>query len=409
MPNANTTPNNPVTRVRSPRRRKQKASRYAGLRAIFQLLLGLSVLVMLCSIVLLVVVAVLNLTNRDADLLLGDPAPTLNPVERAYLEWYLRQNAAELLVAPSPDDTGTVNFTVAPGETATTVAANLSAAGLIRDADLLVAYLRWRGWDGQIEAGTIPLSPSFPLYEIAASLTDALPNQVAFTIWAGWRIEQVAESLASHPYLDIDGANFLAMARREAPLPYGYQITDLIPPDQTLEGFLLPGNYNLPPLATEQAAIDLLLRAFEAQVYAPLALESTNVNLSPYQVVILASIIQREAVHTDEMPRIASVYLNRIAIDMRLEADPTTQYGLGLPGAWWPPLNFSPREFVHPYNTYVIFGLPPGPIANPSAAAITAVLNPDTTPYYFFRAACDGSGYHNFAETYEQHLANGCN
>jgi UPF0755 protein len=130
--------------------------------------------------------------------------------------------------------------------------------------------------------------------------------------------------------------------------------------------------------------------------------------LTLYQVVTLASIVEREAVHDDERPIIASVYLNRLASGMKLDADPTTQYAIATADNWWPPLNLDPRTVDHPYNTYVYEGLPPGPIANPGLSSINAVIYPVQTDYYFFRAKCDGSKYHNFSVTYEEHVAHGC-
>jgi len=125
--------------------------------------------------------------------------------------------------------------------------------------------------------------------------------------------------------------------------------------------------------------------------------------------VTLASIIQREGVHPDEFPRIASVYRNRMDAGMKLDADPTVQYGLATAADWWPQI--TQDDYVsatHSYNTYLFTGLPPGPIANPGIAAIEAAINPEDTDYLYFRARCDDSNYHNFAATFEEHLANAC-
>jgi UPF0755 protein len=115
---------------------------------------------------------------------------------------------------------------------------------------------------------------------------------------------------------------------------------------------------------------------------------------------------------SEEQPVIASVFLNRLASGMRLETDPTIQYALGFDQAhdtWWKvPLASVDLGVYSPYNTYQNTGLPPGPICSPSLSALQAVAYPAQTPYYFFRARCDGSGLHNFSETYEQHLQNEC-
>jgi UPF0755 protein len=128
--------------------------------------------------------------------------------------------------------------------------------------------------------------------------------------------------------------------------------------------------------------------------------------------VILASIVQREAVHIEEAPYIASVYLNRFAIGMKLDADPTVQYALGFQfdtNTWWKnPLSLDDLDVSSLYNTYQVAGLPPTPISNPSLEALNAVAYPQSLPYYYFRAACDGSGYHVYAKTLEEQVANAC-
>jgi UPF0755 protein len=110
------------------------------------------------------------------------------------------------------------------------------------------------------------------------------------------------------------------------------------------------------------------------------------------------------------MDTIASVFYNRMAAGMKLDSDPTVQYALGFndrKNTWWTnPLTST--DVDSPYNTYLYPGLPPGPIDNPGLEALQAVANPQSTPYYYFRAACDGSGRHNFARTYQEHLKNAC-
>jgi UPF0755 protein len=140
------------------------------------------------------------------------------------------------------------------------------------------------------------------------------------------------------------------------------------------------------------------------------ALQTQSFSLE--QVVILASIVEREAMHAEEYPLITSIFLNRLDIGMKLESDPTAQYALGKgtswEGWWKNPMEARDLSVSSPYNTYQINGLPPTAICQPSIGAIRAVLEPQTSPYYFFRAACDGSGWHNFSITYEEHLSYGC-
>lgn len=113
-----------------------------------------------------------------------------------------------------------------------------------------------------------------------------------------------------------------------------------------------------------------------------------------------------------EMPLIASVFLNRLNGGIKLDSDPTVQYAIGYnpdSGTWWTnPLTLEDLQSTSPYNTYVYGGLPPGPIANPGLDALRAVAFPAQTPYYYFRATCDGTGKHVFSVTYEEHLGKEC-
>ncbi len=128
-----------------------------------------------------------------------------------------------------------------------------------------------------------------------------------------------------------------------------------------------------------------------------------EIDLSPVEVSILASIVDGEAIHYDEMPSIAGLYMNRLNTGMKLQADPTVKFALGNHAI--KRLTFNDYKYVHPYNTYVIIGLPPGPISMPSKQAIEAVLNYKKHSYLFMVAKSDASGYHHFTKTFEEHKA----
>ncbi|KXK12836.1 MAG: aminodeoxychorismate lyase [Chloroflexi bacterium OLB14] len=179
-----------------------------------------------------------------------------------------------------------------------------------------------------------------------------------------------------------------------------------------MEGFFFPDTYTIPRETTVDELLEIIGRNFTAHITTDMQNAFTNRGLTLYQAVTLASIVEREAVHAEEAPLIASVYLNRLAINMKLDADPTVQYALGYQAdlnSWWKnPLDLSDLQVASPYNTYQNIGLPPTPISNPSLEALMAVAYPESSPYYFFRAACDGSGYHNFSVTFEEQIANAC-
>jgi UPF0755 protein len=312
---------------------------------------------------------------------------------------------------PMGSDDTPIRFTVVSGDTPRTIAQKLINGRLISDADLFVDYVRAYDLDVQLEAGTFFLYQTQTLPEIAQSLTDSASSQFAFRILEGQRLEEVAFNLVdTNPFFGFSGADFYAVVGPGAqPDPAFAQLVGL-PSGASLEGFLFPDTYQLPAIITPQLLRDILLQQFQDRVTNDLRQEAARQGLSLYQVVTLASIIQREAVRVDEMPLISSVYRNRLDIGMKLDADPTVQYGIGLEnGSWWPQITVEDYQGVlSPYNTYRVTGLPPGPIANPGEAAIRAAITPQRSDYLYFRARCDGSGYHNFAETFDEHIANAC-
>ena len=189
-------------------------------------------------------------------------------------------------------------------------------------------------------------------------------------------------------------------------------INDYLPSGASLEGFLPPGVYQLPRQANVNELVTFLTNSFIAQINEKMLNDFQNQGLNLYQAVTMASIIQREAVLDEEMPLIASVFLNRLAGGMKLESDPTVQYAIGFDPqdeTWWKnPLTLDDLTFESPFNTYLYSNLPPGPISVPSMDALLAVASPAETTYLYFRATCDNSGRHLFARTFEEHLQNAC-
>ncbi len=186
-----------------------------------------------------------------------------------------------------------------------------------------------------------------------------------------------------------------------------------LPESATLEGYFLPDLYSFEPDIPLESMIPVMLARFASAAQdARLQEGLARQNISLHQAVTLASIIERETRADEEKARIASVFYNRLAANMRLETDPTVQYALGYDsaaGTWWKsPLSLDDLAINSPYNTYLYQGLPPGPISNPAMTTILAAVQPEETPYYFFRARCDGSGTHVFSVTYEEHLNNAC-
>ncbi len=337
----------------------------------------------------------------------GPPAPGLGTVQRFYLSARLFLQANDLTL---PHDVYGAKhpFAISLGEPTITIAERLESQGFISNAEAFRNFLMYSGMDTTLQAGDYELSPGMTALEIAHALQDATPADVMFHILPGWRIEEVAAALPTSG-LNITPQDFEQAAANP---PEGSGFRSELPPGASLEGFLYPDAYTLPRDTTLNELIDQLWQGFDAHVDSDLRQGFERQELSLFQAVTLASIVEREAVVDEEMPLIASVFLNRLAAGLKLDSDPTVQYALGYnqdQKTWWTnPVSLDDLQFDSLYNTYLYPGLPPGPIANPGLDALIAVAFPDQTPYYYFRAACDGSGRHVFAETFEEHVANEC-
>jgi UPF0755 protein len=337
----------------------------------------------------------------------GPAAPGIERVQSYYLSAQLLRQARELKT-PSNLNGSEVDFQIELGESPNEITNRLQQEGLITNSSAIRDYLVYAGLDTTIQAGNYRLTPRMSPLEIAHALQDATPSEVTFNILPGWRMEEIAAALPTSG-LEFTPQEFLAAASSPQA---GEPLRAELPEGAVLEGFLYPGSYQVRREINPQAFVNTLVDQFRANLSDDLRQGFEQQNLNLYQAVILASIVQREAVDETEMPRIASVFLNRLQAGMKLDSDPTVQYALGYNTAqntWWTnPLSQEDLQVNSPYNTYLNWGLPPGPIANPGMKALEAVAHPEQTPYYFFRAACDGSGKHVFSETFEQHVANAC-
>jgi len=317
----------------------------------------------------------------------------------------------EELNSPFGTDASPVRFKINLGDTPRQIASNLRDANLITNSTVFVDYARIGGLDTEFEAGTYFLNQTMAIPEIAVLLTDSASSQFPFRILEGWRMEEVAEAIdESQPYFAFSGDDFLAVVGPDAQVDPAFAELVGLPAGASLEGFLFPDSYQLPAEVTPEMLRDILLQNFLDKIGTQLKPDAEKEGFTLYEMVTLASIVQREqGIHPDEHPLIASVYHNRLDAGMKLDADPTVQYPLGAKGRWWPGISSADYTgVISDYNTYLNFGLPPGPIANPSLTAIRAAVYPAESSYFYFRADCSPDHYHTFATTYEEHLTNGC-
>ena len=362
---------------------------------------GLLLVALLCGFLGLAGASLLAISEVLGDV--GPPSTALGTTERATLAAYLLAQAPALN-SPAGDPSAKLDLLVESGESAQSVIDQLVVADVLDNGTLLRNYMRYRGLDVGIQAGSYEVTGAMTVRELASTLQTARPPEIVLTIVEGWRLEQIAEAI-DRSDLGYSGSDFLAAARA-AEVDH-----ELIAGTGTLEGFLFPDTYRLEPDSSPQALVEAALDNFLRRVDPMLRQSFELQGLTLMQAVTLASIVEREAIVSEERPMIAAVFYKRLRGGLLLEADPTVQYALGWQpeGDWWKsPLTLLDLEVDSPYNTYRTGGLPPAPIAAPGLASLEAVGSPIDTSFLYFRAACDGSGRHQFAETFDQHLLNAC-
>ena len=292
------------------------------------------------------------------------------------------------------DRAGASRTVVVPrGATSVEIGRLLHAAGLVRSPWAFAAASRIRGVAGTLQEGEYRLSPAMPLLDIVDALArgDVVLRRV--TIPEGYTAADIVTTLTAAGIGTREGLGELVT---HGAARYAYDFLRRSP-GGSLEGFLFPDTYLIPRHLADRDIVALFLKRF-AEVVVP-RWQAAAPTRSLFDVVIIASMIEREAKLPAERPLIASVLYNRLSRGMRLEVDATVLYALS---RHKDTVTFDDLTVDSPYNTYRYAGLPPGPIANPGVAAIMAALDPAKTPYLFYVARADGS--HVFSRTLDEHL-----
>lgn len=314
--------------------------------------------------------------------------------------WSWAQSPPALAPSGDPEEEA-IQIDIPPGTAAQQIGRDLESAGIIRSAN---AWKLWTHWmklqdrGGEFKAGTYQLSPAEPLPAIAEKIWSGEVMQLSFTIPEGWSLRQMATYFESLGFFSAE--EFLAAASQIPRDQYPWLPEDL----PHLEGYLYPDTYQLPSdRVSAEGVVQQMLDRFE-QVALPIYQQGENpLQLSLDEWVTLGSIVEKEAVVPEERGIIAGVFTKRLQEGMRLETDPTVEYGLGIQQTADQPLTYAQVETPSPYNTYLNPGLPPTPIASPGAASLEAALNPEDTEYLFFVARYDGT--HVFSQTLAEHEA----
>jgi UPF0755 protein len=267
----------------------------------------------------------------------------------------------------------------------------LADSGWIRQPRLLAAWGRSAGLDRRILPGRYHFRKGSTPQEALREIASGRVETTRITIPEGWREERILETLA-------DSLEVPADAVRAAAGDSSW-IRSLGLPRPMLEGYLFPETYVFPKTLEPREALRTIVREADSRFDEGMRRRAERIGWSRDRVVILASIVQAEAARLEEMPRIAAVYRNRLRDGWKLESDPTVLYALGRSAG---PVTYKDLAVDSPYNTYRVGGLPPGPIDNPGADALKAVLWPDSSREEWYFVA-KGDGEHAFTRSLAEH------
>ena len=288
-----------------------------------------------------------------------------------------------------------VMVVVKPGMATQVIGELLYEKGLIKNVLLFRVVAKLEGAEGSLKAGEYAFSKAMTVNEMIGKLTRGETAYKQFTIPEGFTIDQIAAFLEK---------NNLASAAKYKAFAAGYAPYDYINPAANAkykaEGFVFPDTYRIAAGTGEEQLVKMMMSQFDSQFTPAMRQRAAELGLSVRDVVILASLVEKEAQVAAERPVIAGVFMRRLKLEMPLQSCATIQYILGYPK---PELTVQDTELPSPYNTYQNMGLPPGPIASPGLAAIKAVLDPADTEFLYFFANKDGS--HVFSRSYDEHLA----
>jgi peptidoglycan lytic transglycosylase G len=401
---------------------RSRFSRGGGLGGLLRFLLFSLVLAV---IVLLALVTVLRPLISGA--IVGWAADNPSALGIPFVADMVRQDLGDsLTTAPSTDATQ-ADFVVEEGDSARSIAGRLAEQGFLKDPRAFVFTAIQRNIESDLEAGTFILRRNMTPDELVTALLQVKDRAVDVALREGLRLEQVVAKLETLP-LTMDVSKFYDLVKHPTPKILADHPWLKLPKGASLEGFLAPATYHVPPEVTPEELIDKMLQAFTEQMGADRMDVPKTRGMTFYQVVTLASLVEREAVVDEERPLIAGVYQNRLNPKRwptgQLQADPTVFYGhdtlelakLKLPRwteyTFWAPFGGGLSNVQFPpelqgFQTYQTRGLMPGPICTPSVASIDAALEPNTKKgYLFFVAKQDGSNTHAFARTPAEHEAN---
>lgn len=296
-----------------------------------------------------------------------------------FLAWWSWVNQPVCFYSVSKKECPEQSLIIEKGQGVSQIALDLERAGLIRNSLAFKMEIFRLGYVKKIQAGEYYISPAEDLSAVIQILTRGSFDK-KITVIEGWRSEQVFDYLSKNGF-DVDFSEWKNLILK-----------------QELEGRLFPDTYMVPKTVTTSQILELMTENFEKKFTRELEKEALAKGIDKQSVLILASIIEREASHPEDRPRIAGILLKRLENNWPLQVDATVQYALASLKCQSPDCDWWPRGLTKenlalnsPYNTYLYRGLPPGPICNPGLSSIRAVIYSQDSPYWFYLSDSEGT------------------
>lgn len=300
----------------------------------------------------------------------------------------------ETVAETATEEEKRINIKIREGLSTAEIAERLAEKGVIASSLKFRLLARFYDYDDKFRPGSYTFTADMEDDEVFAKLLTGEKRLVRFTVPEGFGVKEIAERLYSLDVVDKD--DFLKAAADFAPYDYMRKRKNVF---YAAEGFLFPDTYTVESDVEVEEILDLLARTFDEKLTPSMRTQAEKMGLSVYDLITLASLVEREVRFPEDRPIVAQVFLKRLKLNIPLQTDATLQYLMETPKE---DLSIEDTQIDSPYNTYQHTGLPPGPIANPGMAAIEAVLHPADTDYLYFVA--DRRGHNHYSFTYEEHL-----
>lgn len=297
---------------------------------------------------------------------------------------------------PQPPAGLKVIVKVEDGMAGTHIAKLLEDKGVIKSARSFSSYIKSKNLGNALQAGEYEFITGMPEEKVIEKLVNGEVRYITVTIPEGLNVKQIGGLLDEKGFGKEE--DFLAKAKEYT--PYEYMKTDDPNVEYKSEGFLFPATYHIKPGTSLDAILEILTSTFDERLTKEMREKIAKDEISIRDFVTLASLVEKEAAVDEDRKYIAKAFIKRLEIHMPLQSCATIQYILGYPK---PELTIADTKLPSPYNTYLHYGLPPGPIANPGMLAMESVLAPAEENYLYF--VVQKNGKHIFSETYSEHLA----